>query len=279
MSKKSIPSYYLLIGTVIFACLAAFVAVKGFNQYTTAVPVVTMAVDKPAFSKLDTSDLKIIQVSKSAVQSGMFSASQPVVGKFTKTFIPAGTLLSKNMLAEDKIVKPSADTNNTDAVPTENPLALSLTDLKHPELRAYTIPVDQIQGLGGNIVAGDKIDVTGAMKLPLGVGSSEQPVAKIIARGRTVLGIVKNSNQICGVTIAVSPQEAQDIIFALLNGRVSVGLNPYESNQKASDTQTTTAQTFIQKYINGTPPISQTASNPVIPVTPVTSVVPVAKTN
>ena len=274
MTKKSIPSYYLLIATVIFALLAAFVAVKGFNTYTSAVPVVVMAVDKPAFSKLDPSDLKIVQVSKSALQSGMFSGIQPVVGKFTKTFIPAGTLLSKNMLAEQKIVQSTSDAANTDVVPTENPLALSLTDLKHPELRAYTIPVDQIQGLGGNIVAGDKIDVTGAMKLPLGVGSSEQPVAKTIARGRTVLGIVKNSNQICGVTIAVSPQEAQDIIFALLNGRVSVGLNPYDSDQKASDTLTTTSQTFIQKYINGTPPTSQPVNKTGIPVA---GMVPVAK--
>jgi Flp pilus assembly protein CpaB len=276
MIKKSIPSYYLLIGTVICALLAAFVAVKGFNKYTTAVPVVVMAIDKPAFSKLDPSDLKIVQVSKSALQTGMFSGTEPVLGKFTKTFIPAGTLLSKNMLAEEKIVNPSSDSSNADTVPTENPLALSLTELKHPELRAYTIPVDQIQGLGGNIVAGDKIDVTGAMKLPLGVGSSEQPVAKTIARGRTVLGIVKNSNQICGVTIAVSPQEAQDVIFALLNGRVSVGLNPYDSDQRASDTLTTTSQTFIQKYINGTPPTSQPVNKTVIPVA---GLVPVAKSN
>ena len=107
-----------------------------------------------------------------------------------------------------------------------------------------------VSGLGGAIEVGDKVDVIGALSLPAGpMKSNKEPVAKILAAGVEIIGKIGAKEQPVGYIINATPKQAQDIQFALLNGKISFAVYPYEYDIKASDTKPTTTESFINQYI------------------------------
>ncbi|MBO8128942.1 MAG: Flp pilus assembly protein CpaB [Peptococcaceae bacterium] len=237
---------YLLIAGLICAALAAFGVVKFMYVSTSSVPVVVAKVEIPPYTKISPESLEIIQLPRSAVQSTMFPSVEHVIGKYARTVIPQGWPVSSSAITE---ANPGVSGS----------LAAHLGELGDPKLRAKSIPVDNIYGLNGKVTPGDRVDVVGSMKLPL--NGMQQPVAQVIARSVPVLDIIGGPGSMKGIIVALTPQEAQDVDFALANGTVSLMLNGYDANPEDAVTTPTTAESFVNRYIHYNQPQQPSPDN------------------
>jgi hypothetical protein len=79
--------------------------------------------------------------------------------------------------------------------------------------------------------------------------SNKEPIAKIIAQGAEILAKIGAKEQVTGYIVALTPKQAQDVQFALLNGKISFAIYPYEYDIKASETKPTTTESFMSEYI------------------------------
>lgn len=220
----------------------------GISSYTGMVKVVAASKEIPAFSVINEADIKLIDVPKEFAKNKA-SDKQLVIGRVSRTIIPADTAIQQEFLA----AKGSSSSSL---------LSTKLTDLQNEKLRAFTIPVDQISGCGGEMKPGDLVDIIGSFSIviPEDESVNNQPqsskpqqkevISKLLAGQVLVLKTLGENTEIEGIVVAVEPQQAQEIQFALQAGKISVALNPYNPDQKASKTTTTTVQSFIQKYAN-----------------------------
>lgn len=234
--KKSSKSKYFLILGLILALAASVVVVIGNRNYNQLVPVVYAANDIQPFTIIQDSDLIVSNIPRIGAKKGMFAKKEALVGKATRALIPKDTPVSDNALAK--------------AEGSKSLLSAKVTELNDKKLGAFTVPADSISALGGEISPGDLVHVIGALNLPAGPSkTAKEPVAKILAPYAKVLQVLGKGSQTAGVILALTPQQAQDIQLALLNGRVSLMLLPYAPDKNAGNTETTTVESFIKKYI------------------------------
>lgn len=232
---------YLLVIGLILAAVAAFGVLKFLYISTNSVPVVVAKNKIMPYTVIKAEDLQIVQLPQAAVQATMFPSIEPIVDKYTRTLIPAGYPVSADVFTEVNGVS--------------GPLATALNELENGNLRAKSYPIDTVGALNGKIGAGDKVDVIGAMKLPL--GGMQQPVSQIIAIAVPVLDYFDG-----GVTLALTPQQSQDLEFALIEGTISLQLCGANANSKAADTSVTTSEVFVNRYLKHQP-VATTGSTPV----------------
>lgn len=237
MRIKNKGSIFFIL-SIIAALGAAFFITKATVAYNQLVPVVVANPTKgdiPAFHIITEDDVTTTMTPRSEIKKGMFKDISGVVGKASRTIIPAGEKVSIRHLVVEG---------------ASSILSAKLSEKNDGKLRAFPVPVDMVSGLGGLIQKGDKVDVIGALSLPAGpTKSNKEPVAKILAQGVEVLGRIGAKDQPVGYILALTPKQAQDVQFALLNGRISFGLYPYEYDVKASETKPTTTESFINDYI------------------------------
>lgn len=233
MARRKNTSVWFLAAGVICGLLAAFIVVRGVAAATSAMPVVAATRDIPAFVQVKPDMVKVIQVPRASIRPGMFRDPQGVVGRYTRSIIPAGTPVSQAQLVKDS---------------SGGLLAASVTERGDKKLRAFAVPVDPVSGLGDKVQPGDRVDVIASVKVPQ--GGQQVPVAKIIAQSVEVIDYIAGSqNARAGLVLLVTPQQAQDIRFALENGKISVALNPYEPDVSASNTAPTTGENFARTYL------------------------------
>jgi len=219
---------YLLLAGLILAGAASFGIMKFMYISTNSVPVVMAKNKIMPYTTIKEEDLVIKQLPRSAVQPTMFPAIEPIVGKYARTVIPAGYPVSAEVFAEGAAVSGS--------------LTTALNELENGKLRAKSFPISSVAALNGKVGPGDKVDVIGAMKLPL--GGMQQPVAQIIATSVPVLDYFDG-----GITLALTPQQAQDLEFALIEGTISLQLCGANADSNAADTKVTTADDFVKRYL------------------------------
>lgn len=219
---------YLLVIGLILAGVAAYGVLKFMYAATNSVPVVVAKNKIMPYTTIQVEDLEIKQLPRAAVQDTMFPSVQPVVGKYARTVIPAGYPVSADVFAEGNTASGS--------------LTTVLNELQNATLRAKSFPIDSVGALNGKVGVGDRVDVIGAMKLPL--GGMQQPVAQIIAKEVIVLDYFDG-----GVTLALTPQQAQDLQFALIEGTISLQLCGADSDSHAASTSVTTADDFVSRYL------------------------------
>ncbi len=108
--------------------------------------------------------------------------------------------------------------------------------------RAVAVKVDEVSGVSGKISTGNRIDIIASFK-QIGADLTE-PVAKIILQnvlvveglprataqestGRTLTGGADRAQQRNTVILALKPEEAEKLVFALENGSVYLALRPH----------------------------------------------------
>ncbi|MCS5697293.1 Flp pilus assembly protein CpaB [Desulfofundulus thermocisternus] len=238
LARKRSSSFYILAFGILFGLVAAYGAVQIINRATSSVPVVVAATDIQPFTRITEAQLKVEMVPRAAVKHGMYPSVKGVVGRVSKTEIPEGWPIWSGALAQ----------NTPGSV-----LTARISEENNPDLRAVPLKLDHISSLGGRIEPGDRVDVVGAMKLPAGGGSAVQPVCRIIAANVKVLDVIRGEKQTEGVILAMTPQQNQEVQFALSSGTISLALNPYETNVNAANTSPTTSLSFVTKMLSGTP--------------------------
>lgn len=228
IKSKNTSGYFLLLALV--AALAAGVlGVKMVQRFTSALPVVVAKADISAYTPITSEMLTVVNLPKAAIQKGMFANAEGTIGKVPKTLIPAGTPISQSFLAVGG---------------QGSLMTTQISEFDNPKLRAVKLNCDSMDG---KIVTGDRVDVIGSMKLP--VGGIQQPVSQIIGIQVPVLGITGEPQKPTGIILALTPQQAQDAAFAETAGTIKLALNPYQPDADASKTTPTTSESFVAKYI------------------------------
>lgn len=217
---------------VILGLIAAYTAVYIVRGYTNIDKVVIATKDIKAYQKVSLDDVEVVEIPKIAIPADAVKTVNDIVGKYLMYQITAGDIVRMSKIAD---VKGTAL------------LSAQLTQLKDPKIRAFSLPYTSETGVGNNLEPGDRVDIIASVKIdtnsgPVGVG-------KIIAQNVQILKIQKASEGGTGIlTVALTPQQIEDIAFALTSGQLRFALNPYDTDVNAAKTEGVTGKQWLEKY-------------------------------
>lgn len=223
--------------TVVLGLIVAGLAMATIQSFNKQAQVVVAAKEIEPFTEITADKVKTVNIPARAKLSDTYVNLKDVVGKVTRTYI-----------LPNEQVRPG---HLVDGVTDRSLLTTRLSEFKDPKMRAFAIPVDNLTGLGGaeRLQPGDRVDIIGDLKLSL--GQDEVAVTKTILRNIRILGFISSPDsekQTAGIILAVTPIQAEDLSFAMANGKLRLSLNPYETDAEAANTTGMSAVTFLQRY-------------------------------
>ncbi|MEK7315035.1 MAG: Flp pilus assembly protein CpaB, partial [Candidatus Eisenbacteria bacterium] len=216
--SKTTLTLALVLG--LLAALAGYAGLKAtatqvaVNSSKNFVPVVVTATDLTFGTKLDRAQLRVVRYPKESVPNGAFSSIDSVAGQTTKIFLAA-----REPITDLKLSSRGG----------------GLSMLVRPGMRATSLEVNQVSGVSGFILPGDKIDVLCTID---GHGRDEETVTKTILQNAEVLASGQKTAQqdnkpitVQAVTILVDPAGAEKLALGLHEGRLHLVLrNPEDSD-------------------------------------------------
>ncbi|MCF7887243.1 MAG: Flp pilus assembly protein CpaB [Candidatus Omnitrophica bacterium] len=122
----------------------------------------------------------------------------------------------------------------------------SLSQKTPPGKKAYTISIDKISAVGGNIRPGNRVDVVTIMQLPQTQG---QTVMTLFEAAK-VLQMGQGGRNLDSITLALTTEEIKILTFALQNGQIKLVLRSPLDEPEGTAFQPFTYQTFMQKIYN-----------------------------
>jgi pilus assembly protein CpaB len=216
--SKSILALAVTLGFL--AALAGYAGLKAtaaqVAQSTSKhfVPVVVAATDLTFGTKLDRAQLRVVRYPKESVPSGAFSDIDSVAGQTSKIFLAGREAVTATKLSSR---------------------GGGLSMLVRPGLRATSLEVNQVSGVSGFILPGDRVDVLATVD---GRGADQVAVTKTILENAEVLASGQKTAQqdnkpitVQAVTILVDPLGAERLALALHEGKLHLVLrNPEDSD-------------------------------------------------
>jgi pilus assembly protein CpaB len=180
-------------------------------------PVVVTAADLTFGVKLEPSMLKTVNYPKESVPAGAFSSIDSVVGQTTKVFMSA-----REPVTETKMSSRGG----------------GLSMLVRPTMRAASIEVNQVSGVSGFVLPGDRVDVLVTID-PRG-GMGEEAVTQTILQNIEVLAAGQKTQQqdnkpitVQAVTLLVDPSGAEQLAHARHEGELTLALRNPEDQEQA----------------------------------------------
>ena len=212
--SKSILALAVALGFL--AALAGYAGLKATaaqvaqNNSKHFVPVVVAATDLTFGTKLDRAQLRVARYPKDSVPVGAYSDIDSVVGQTSKIF-----LAGKEPITETKLSSRGG----------------GLSMLVRHGLRATSLEVNQVSGVSGFVLPGDRVDVLATVD---GRGADQNAVTKTILQNAEVLASGQKTTKqdikpitVLAVTILVDPVGAEKLALALHEGRLHLVLrNP-----------------------------------------------------
>jgi pilus assembly protein CpaB len=197
-----------------YAGLKATAAQVAQNTSKHFVPVVVAATDLTFGTKLDRAQLRIAKYPKESVPAGAFSDIDSVAGQTCKIF-----LAGKEPITATKLSSRGG----------------GLSMLVRPGFRATSLEVNQVSGVSGFVLPGDRVDVLATVD---GRGANMEAVTRTILQNAEVLASGQKTAQqdnkpitVQAVTILVDPIGAEKLALALHEGRLHLVLrNPEDSD-------------------------------------------------
>jgi pilus assembly protein CpaB len=173
--------------------------------------VVVTTADLTYGVKLEPEMLHVVQYPKDAVPAGAFSSVDSVAGQTTKVFLGAREPVTAIKLSSR---------------------GGGLSMLVRPTMRAASVEVNQVSGVSGFVLPGDRVDVLVTVD-PRG-GAGEEAVTRTILQNVEVLAAGQKTQQesnkpisVQAVTLLVDPQGAEQVALAMHEGEISLALrNP-----------------------------------------------------
>lgn len=202
----AIVGYYGLNG------IAARAAAGNGNTYQ---DVVVTTADVTYGVKFERSMLSVARYPKNAVPLGAFSTVDSVVGQTTKVFMGAREPVTSIKLSSR---------------------GGGLSMLVRPTMRAASIEVNQVSGVSGFVLPGDKVDVLVTLEPR---GSMENAVTRTLLQNIEILAAGQKTSQKDGnpmtvqsVTLLVDPAGAEKVALAQHEGEIHLVLrNPEDLEQ------------------------------------------------
>ena len=183
----------------------------GQASHADMVPVAAAAVQIPFGQKIDQSHIKQIELPESVLPQGAFKDPQDVIGK-----IAAGDILPGEILLEGRIV--------------EHLGGSTLAAVIESGMRAMTVRVDDVVGVAGFILPGNRVDVLSTNQVGRGVSVKTllQDI-KVLAVDQTASTNKNDPVIVRAVTLEVTPKQAEILVKATREGGVQLSLrNPLD---------------------------------------------------
>lgn len=176
--------------------------------------VVVAAMEIPYGQKIEAQHVKVLAIDKKAAPPGTFDKIENVVGKVSKI-----AQLSGDILREERV----ADTNE----------GSTLAVLIGKNKRAITVRVDDVIGVAGFLLPGNRVDVLATKQSE---GGRQDVESKTLLRDLKVLAVDQTAATdksspvvVRAVTLEMEPKEAEILVKARDEGKISLALrNPFD---------------------------------------------------
>jgi pilus assembly protein CpaB len=215
-SKTVLAVAILLAG---LAALAGYAGLRAMARQVVSstskqfVPVVVSATDLTFGTKLDRAQLRVTRYPKESVPEGAFSDIDSVAGQTIKIFVTAREPITATKLSSR---------------------GGGLSMLVRPGLRATSLEVNQVSGVSGFVLPGDRVDVLCTVDYR---GVNQEATTKTILENVEVLASGQKTAQqdnkpitVQAVTILVDPIGAEKLALGLHEGKIHLSLrNPEDS--------------------------------------------------
>jgi pilus assembly protein CpaB len=174
--------------------------------------VVAAAMAIPYGTKVDGRHLRYVNVPKDAVPEGVFQNVEDVEGTVAKMSIARGEILQSERFARH-------DNGST------------LAALVSENMRALTVRVNDVIGVAGFLLPGNRVDVLSSRK-----ESNRRAVTETILRNLKVLAVDQTASTegnepviVRAVTLEMTPEQAEVLVKARTEGEIQLTLrNPLE---------------------------------------------------
>ncbi len=227
MDKKG--AIFLLVATVLAIAVGGgiYLYLKGMPvAEATApetVPVVVATNDMTFGTTLKGEHLKVVPFPKESVPPGSYSSIDSVLSQTTKVFLGEGEPVLKSKLSA---------------------IGGGLSVRVSPAMRAMSLNVNDVTGVSGFVLPGDRVDVIVTVD---NVAGSNVAVSKTILQDAEVLAAgVKTENKnnqhitVQTVTILVDPDGAEKLALGVAQGKVHLALRNPVDHAVVAETKTDT---------------------------------------
>jgi pilus assembly protein CpaB len=206
----------MVLLSLVFGAAAAWAAKNWVEQRTrvsqitdAGATVVVAAMEIPYGTAIEGRHVKVITVPTGTTLGNNFSSIQEVEG-----LIAGQKVLSGEVLLKERFTKTGAGS--------------TLAALIRPDMRAVTVRVDDVVGVAGFLLPGNRVDVVAARK------KDDRATTETILMNINVLAVDQTSTQdknepvvVRAVTLEMTPQEAEILVRAREEGRIQLTLrNP-----------------------------------------------------
>lgn len=179
--------------------------------------VVAAAITIPFATKVDDRHLRLVDLPEGAAPDGFFTSIEEVVGMVSTTEIPRGEIVIASRFREHS----SGST---------------LAALVDREMRAVTVRVDDVVGVAGFLLPGNRVDVLASRKQ-----MNKRAETETILRNIKVLAVdqtaATDSNEpviVRAVTLEMTPRDAESLFRARTEGTIQLTLrNPLAEEEVA----------------------------------------------
>jgi pilus assembly protein CpaB len=218
---------FLILISLVLALGAAWVARSWLQARLTAdaapadasVPVVVAAMEIPFGTKIEPRHLRTITLPRSAPLGVHYEKPEDVVGLIATQKALAGEILLKERFADRA-------TGST------------LAAIVKPDMRAVTVRVDDVVGVGGFLLPGNHVDVVASR-----LNKDQRAEAATVLRDLNVLAVDQTASQdkdqpvvVRAVTLEVTPQQAEVLVKAREEGKIQLTLrNPLDEHVPKTD--------------------------------------------
>lgn len=179
--------------------------------------VVTAAMSIPFATKVEARHLKLTEIPEGVSPDGAFTDVAEVEGMVSTTSIARGEILVTERFAAHS-------------------RGSTLAALVSPNMRAVTVRVDDVIGVGGFLLPGNTVDVVAARR-----GTQGRAITETILTNIKVLAVdqdeksEENTPQVVrAVTLEMTPKQAEKVVKARTEGTIQLTLrNPEEEDPVA----------------------------------------------
>ena len=202
-----------------------YVARHSASAPVEVVSVVVAALDVPVASKLTPDMLKVVDWPVSAQPQGSFDRGDGLAGRVTGAALVAG-----EPVVEARLSPKGATPGMASLIP--------------PSMRAMTVPVNEVVGVGGFIHAGDLVDVITTMQEPVNpLANLGQPEyrskivlqnIRVLAAGQQLASDSTKPDTVRAVTLVVSPEEAERLALASTQGKLQLTMRAQTDSENSA---------------------------------------------
>lgn len=176
--------------------------------------VVTAAMRIPFATKVEGRHLRLTEIPEGVLPEGAFTSLEEVEGQVSTTAIARGEILVAERFAAHS-------------------RGSTLAALVAENMRAVTVRVDDVIGVGGFLLPGNTVDVLAARK-----GPDRRAITETILTNIKVLAVDQDEKTeenkpivVRAVTLEMTPQEAEKVVKARTEGSIQLTLrNPEEKD-------------------------------------------------